>query len=66
VTAPAHLKEIEDLFTVAMSDGTSSWHLGPDGEWTRHRLDDAGAPLVDLQDRTMRAVHRRRRARAVR
>jgi polyphosphate kinase len=66
VTAPGHLKEIEDLFTVAMSDGTSSWHLGPDGEWTRHRLDDDGRPLVDLQDRTMRAVHRRRRARAVR
>jgi polyphosphate kinase len=66
VTAPAHLKEIDDLFTVAMSDGTSSWHLGPDGEWTRHRLDDEGRPLVDLQDRTMRAVHRRRRARAVR
>jgi polyphosphate kinase len=66
VTAPAHIKELEDLFTVAMSDGTSSWHLGPDGEWTRHRVDAEGKPLVDMQDRTMRAVHRRRRARAVR
>ena len=66
VTAPAHIKELEDLFSVAMSDGTSSWHLGPDGEWTRHRVDEEGKPLIDLQDRTMRAVHRRRRARAVR
>ncbi|MDL9981060.1 RNA degradosome polyphosphate kinase [Microbacterium candidum] len=66
VVAPAHLKELDDLFTLAMSDGTSSWHLGPDGEWIRHRVDEEGKPLVDLQDRTMSVVHRRRRARAVR
>jgi polyphosphate kinase len=66
VVAPAHLKELNDFFELAMSDRTSSWWLGPDGEWTRHNLDETGRPLIDLQDRTMASVQRRRRARAVR
>ncbi|MDW4571485.1 RNA degradosome polyphosphate kinase [Microbacterium sp. M3] len=66
VSAPAHVKELNDLFALAMSDTTSSWHLGPDGEWIRHHLADDGAALLDLQDRTMTNVQRRRRARAVR
>ena len=66
VVAPAHLKELNDFFELAMSDRTSSWWLGPDGEWTRHNLDETGRPLIDLQERTMASVQRRRRARAVR
>jgi polyphosphate kinase len=66
VVAPAHLKEFDDFFELAMSDATSSWWLGPDGEWTRHNLGENGKPLIDLQDRTMTSVQRRRRARAVR
>jgi polyphosphate kinase len=66
VTAEQHLKELSDLFDLAMNDGTSSWWLGPDGEWTRHSVDENGKALVDLQDRTMTNVQRRRRARAVR
>lgn len=66
VTAPAHIKELTEFFDLAMSDGTSSWHLGPDGEWTRHNLGEDGKLLVDVQDRTMTNVQRRRRARAVR
>jgi polyphosphate kinase len=66
VSSPAHVKELNDLFTVSMSDTTSSWHLGPDGEWVRHNLGADGKPLLDLQDRTMTNVQRRRRARAVR
>jgi len=31
-----------------MDDGTSSWHLGPDGVWTRHATGEDG-PLRDLQ-----------------
>jgi polyphosphate kinase len=49
-----------------MSDNTSSWHLGPDGEWVRHNIGEDGKPLLDIQDRTMTNVQRRRRARAVR
>lgn len=66
VTAPGHIKELTDFFDLAMSDGSSSWHLGPDGEWIRHNVDDEGRLLVDVQDRTMTNVQRRRRARAVR
>ncbi|GAA2008523.1 RNA degradosome polyphosphate kinase [Microbacterium ulmi] len=66
VVAPAHLKELTDLFDLAMDDATSSWHLGPDGEWVRHSVGPEGTPLSDMQDRTMTNVQRRRRARAVR
>ena len=66
VVNPAHVKELLDLFSLAMADTTSSWWLGPEGEWTRHSLDAEGKPLIDLQDKTMTNVQRRRRARAVR
>jgi polyphosphate kinase len=66
VVAPAHLKELTDFFDLAMSDTSTSWHLGPDGEWVRHNEDAEGKLLVDVQDRTMANVQRRRRARAVR
>ncbi|WP_292831030.1 RNA degradosome polyphosphate kinase [Microbacterium sp.] len=65
VVAPAHVRELIDLFDAAMSESTSSWHLGDGGVWTRHSIDADGKPLVDLQDTTMTQV-RRRRARAVR
>ncbi|MDT3330256.1 RNA degradosome polyphosphate kinase [Microbacterium aquilitoris] len=66
VTAPAHVNELIELFDLAMDDATSSWHLGSEGEWTRHHLAADGTPLVDLQEKTMAAVLRRRRQRAVR
>ncbi|GAA1639166.1 RNA degradosome polyphosphate kinase [Microbacterium flavum] len=66
VVAPEHVKELVDLFDLAMSDETSSWHLDASGAWVRHHLSEAGAPLVDLQERTMTQIQRRRRARAVR
>ncbi|MEU1970716.1 RNA degradosome polyphosphate kinase [Microbacterium sp. NPDC019599] len=66
VVAPGHIKELLDLFSLAMAESTSSWWLGPEGDWTRHVVDDNGKPLSDLQDRTMNHVQRRRRARAVR
>jgi polyphosphate kinase len=66
VTDPAHLKELSTFFDLAMDDGTSSWHLGPEGVWTRHATDADGKPLIDLQDKTMGSIQRRRRARAVR
>jgi polyphosphate kinase len=66
VTEQAHITELTTLFDLAMADSTSSWHLGAEGEWTRHHVDADGAPLVDLQEKTMAQVLRRRRARAVR
>jgi polyphosphate kinase len=49
-----------------MDPGTSSWHLGAAGVWERHAADADGKPLIDLQDKTMGQIQRRRRARAVR
>ena len=60
------IQELSDLFDLAMDDGTSSWHLGPDGEWTRHSTSADGTPLIDLQEHTMSRVQRKRRSRAVR
>ncbi|MFJ6652837.1 RNA degradosome polyphosphate kinase [Microbacterium sp. NPDC091313] len=66
VVDPAEVDELAALFDLAMSDETSSWHLQGDGEWVRHSTDADGAPLIDLQEKTMASVQRRRRARAVR
>lgn len=66
VTDPAHLKELGTFFDLAMDAGTTSWHLGAGGVWERHAVDAEGKPLIDLQDKTMGLIQRRRRARAVR
>ncbi|SEB52217.1 polyphosphate kinase [Microbacterium hydrocarbonoxydans] len=66
VTDPVHLKDLLDFFDLAMDPGTTSWHLGAEGVWTRHAEDADGKPLIDLQDKTMGLIQRRRRARAVR
>jgi polyphosphate kinase len=61
LTRPEHLDELQELFDLAMSDETSSWWLGSDGGWRRHDRDDAGEPLVDLQNEVMRQIGARRR-----
>ena len=66
VSDPAHISELVNLFDLAMSDSTASWHLGENGVWERHATDDDGRPLVDLQYKTMAQTQRRRRGRAVR
>ncbi|KQY96287.1 polyphosphate kinase [Microbacterium sp. Root53] len=66
VTTPRHITELLGLFDQAMDDGTSSWHLGPEGVWTRHSVGEDGKPLADLQDRRMSTVRRRRQARVSR
>jgi len=54
VTDPAQQAELRGLIREAMDEGTSSWWLGPDGSWTRHHLDENGAPLRDLQRHMIR------------
>ncbi|WP_298944793.1 RNA degradosome polyphosphate kinase [uncultured Microbacterium sp.] len=66
VVAPAHVRELVELFDAAMSPDTSAWHLGEGSVWTRRSVGADGTPLVDLQEKTMAQVQRRRRARAVR
>jgi polyphosphate kinase len=61
LTRPSHLDELSELFDKAMSDKTSSWWLGADGEWVRHDRDPEGAPLADLQTDLMTQIGSRRR-----
>ncbi|WP_173923667.1 RNA degradosome polyphosphate kinase [Agromyces sp. Marseille-P2726] len=59
---PDHLAEIDGLFDLAMDDTTSSWWLDGDGVWTRHSVDEAGNPLVDMQAQLMKQVGQRSRS----
>jgi polyphosphate kinase len=63
IVAPDQIKELNALFDLGMDEGSSSWHLGNDGEWTRHHQDAEGKPLVDVQDKIMRDVLAKRGAR---
>jgi polyphosphate kinase len=58
---PTQVAELRDLLATAMDDGTSSWHLGADGSWTRHHRDANGRPLVDLQTHVAEQRSRMRR-----
>ncbi len=58
--APDQIEHIDDLFNLAMSDDTSSWWLGEDGEWVRHAVNAEGEPLRDLQNVVMRQVSSRK------
>jgi polyphosphate kinase len=58
---PDHLKEIEDLFDLAMSDDASSWHLDSNGTWTRKQFAADGRPLIDVQEELMRRVAGKKR-----
>jgi polyphosphate kinase len=58
-----HIREMNALFELAMSDAASTWHLGADGTWTRHQYGENGQPLIDVQDKTMNDVYAKRNAR---
>jgi polyphosphate kinase len=63
LSQPDHIREMNALFELAMSDAAATWHLGADGAWTRHQYDENGQPLVDVQDKTMQDVYAKRNAR---
>ena len=60
VTDPGHRATLNRLLETGMSDTTASWHLGPDGEWTRHAVDADGRPLPCIQEMLIDARRRRR------
>lgn len=41
---------IVQVLDLGFDDTTASWHLGPDGSWTRHYQDHDGEPLIDYQE----------------
>ena len=56
---PDHVAELIELITVSMDDSTSSWHLGPDGDWTPHHVGPDGERLRDLQELLITRQRRR-------
>ncbi|QDQ12329.1 RNA degradosome polyphosphate kinase [Streptomyces spectabilis] len=60
VMAPAHRATLNRLLETGMSDTTASWHLGADGNWTRHSTDPEGQPLRNVQEMLIDARRRRR------
>ncbi|MFI6880608.1 MULTISPECIES: RNA degradosome polyphosphate kinase [Streptomyces] len=60
VEDPAHRAALNRLLETGMSDTTASWHLGPDGNWTRHATDADGRPLRNVQEMLIDARRRRR------
>jgi polyphosphate kinase len=60
VADPAHRATLNRLLETGTSDTTASWHLGPDGCWTRHSTDAEGHPLRNIQEMLIDARRRRR------
>jgi polyphosphate kinase len=60
---PDHIREINDMFDLAMSNESASWGLKSDGIWTRHQIGKDGVRLIDVQDQLMQQVHSKRNAR---
>jgi polyphosphate kinase len=52
-----HIKDLDSVFDLAMSDEASSWHLSTDGSWSRHKT------ALDVQDAIMRDIAGRRGSR---
>ncbi len=44
-----HAAQVAALFDLGFKDSTKAWIAQPDGNWTPHRVDAAGAPTIDLQ-----------------
>ncbi|WP_127842702.1 RNA degradosome polyphosphate kinase [Actinomyces wuliandei] len=63
ITDPAMLAQLERLVTRCVSDEVSSWHLNPDGTWTRHVSGADGSRLEDVQDCLMARARSRVKSR---
>jgi polyphosphate kinase len=62
LVAPDQLRQIDELFELALAEDTSSWWLDGDGEWTRHSRTTEGEPLRDMQNVIMKRISQRKRA----
>jgi polyphosphate kinase len=66
LTNPEHIRELDEVFDLALSDVTASWWLDGDGKWTRHDRGPHGEALQDMQNVLQRQISRRRRTGGVR
>ncbi|MDO5645153.1 MAG: RNA degradosome polyphosphate kinase [Dermabacter sp.] len=63
ITDPSHKRQLIEMLDLQLADSTQSWHLGPEGHWERHYLDESGERLVDSQQALI-AHHKKLRQRA--
>ncbi|MCX7523376.1 RNA degradosome polyphosphate kinase [Microbacterium sp. STN6] len=61
LTDPGQIRELDALVDQAFDENVSAWSLDSDGVWSRHSKDEAGHPLVDLQNRLMQQITHRPR-----
>ena len=64
ISQPDHIRELNSVFELAMSNKVSSWHLGSDGTWSRYQTNDSGEKLTDFQDFIMQEVYSHRNSRS--
>jgi polyphosphate kinase len=64
VADPDHCARLRGLIARGMDDGTSSWWLDSDGNWTRHARDASGNLLLDVQESLTREKSRGRSSNA--
>lgn len=53
ITQTDQIKELNDLFELAMSNKAAVWELETSGIWRRDSRDENGNPLIDMQDELM-------------
>ena len=63
ITQSDQLKELHDLFELAMSDDVSVWELDSSGVWSRETLSPTGEKLLDMQDEMMSRTLQKKRSR---
>ena len=63
ITQTDQLKELHELFELAMSDDVSVWELDSSGVWSRETLSPTGEKLLDMQDEQMARTLRKKRSR---
>jgi polyphosphate kinase len=55
VTDQGQCTRLRELIALGMDDGTSSWWLDGDGNWSRHARDGEGRPQRDVQESLIKA-----------
>ncbi|MGD7706799.1 RNA degradosome polyphosphate kinase [Microlunatus sp. Y2014] len=62
ITNPRHVTQIGALFDLAFDDGSATWQLDGNGDWTEHTREADGTPLLDIQEFLTERSGRRSRA----
>ena len=57
------IKELDDLFKLAMSNEVAVWELEQSGNWRRDAVNADGEPLMDMQDELMARTLVKKRSR---